>query len=125
MRGPGTMPSSIACLSGGARGQKDVADIRGEQTRNRQRGEHRMPVRIDQAWHDDPAAAIDRARALRRSRAPASDGLDPAALDEQAKPFGERARFAVEQQKIREHDRPCRTWRVLCPRRVGQAKRCD
>ena len=75
----------------GAGGQKDIADIRGEQARDRQRGEHGMPVRVDQARHNDPAAAIDDARALRRRRACRHDRLDPAALDEQAKPVAQRA----------------------------------
>ena len=109
----------------GARGQKDIAHIRGEQARYRQRGEHGMPVRIDQARHDDPAAAIDRARALGRRRAPASDRLDPAALDQQAKPFAERARLAVEQQEIREHDWRRRLRQGLRFRFARQAERSE
>ena len=109
----------------GARGEKDVADIGGEQARNRQRGEHGVPVGVDQPWHDDPAAAIDRTRAFRRRLAARGDGLDPAALDEEAEPFAHTAGFAVEQQEIREHDRPRRLCRGLRPGSARQAERRD
>ena len=109
----------------GARCQENEADIRREQARYRQRGEHGMPVRVDQARHDDPAAAINRARVLGRRRAPASDRLDPAALDQQAKPFAERARLAVEQQEIREYNSSRRLRRGLSLRPARQTERRD
>ena len=79
MRGPATMPSSIARLSPndrpadvadgreaahqrvggfGARDEVGVADV----ARHRGRGrphEHRVPVRVDQAGHQRAAAAVD------------------------------------------------------------------
>ena len=69
----------------GAGGEEDIADVRREQSWDRQRGEHAVPVRVDQSRHHDPAAAIDRARPFRTCRAPGRDRLDPPAFDDERK----------------------------------------
>ena len=88
----------------GARRQHDEADVGGEKGRDRQAGEDRMPVRVDQARHERPAAAVDGLCSGRRREIVRRQRLDPPALDEEAKSASQRARLAVEQQEIREND---------------------
>ena len=89
----------------GAGGEKDVAELGRKQGRDRQRGENRVPVRVDQSGHHDPAAAIDRPRAFRTRRAPGGEGFDPAAFDHESKPTAQCVGLPVEKQKVREDDR--------------------
>ena len=56
-------------------GEEDVSDIGGKQARNAEPGKDRVPMRVDQAGHDSPAAAVDDPRAFRsadfaRARSP-------------------------------------------------------
>ena len=62
-------------LSLGARGEKDVAELGRKQGRDRQRGENRVPVRVDQSGHHDPAATVDRPRSFRTCGACRRPGL--------------------------------------------------
>ena len=85
----------------GAGGQNDVADISAQQSRKRQGREYRMPVRVDQARHESPPAAVDHVRVVWRGRVSLGHGLDPTALDEQAEAIAQCVRLAVEQTEIR------------------------
>ena len=125
MRRPIARPSSIACLRPNTRAA-EIADG-GETTHQRalsfrtaasmmkptsafrraeiwQSGEDRMPVRVDQARHEGPAAAVNCLRSGRRREIVCRQRLDPPALDEEAKSAFERARLAIEQKEIRESD---------------------
>src|SRR5690348_6485547 len=74
-----------------------------------------MPVRVDQTRHENPSAAIDRLRTIRRGGIAGRDGLDPIALDEQTQSVAQGAGVSVEQPEVCEQDgvrRSCtsRTW---------------
>jgi hypothetical protein len=85
-----------------------------------------MPVRVDQAGHESPAAAIDHLRTIRRRRVARDEGFDPIAFDEQTRPFAQGARLSIEQPKIREQDRSRRRgWNRLCGGVSRQSERCD
>jgi hypothetical protein len=60
----------------------DVADVRRQQIEERDPGDHRVRVGVDQARHQRPAAAVDDERARRRCDRPAGDLLDHVAMDE-------------------------------------------
>ena len=81
---------------------------------DRERREDRMPMRVDQARHQDPPAAIDHPRAIRRRRIAAGDLLDPIALDKEAKPSSQSFGPSIEKQEIREHDRGCGAGEAGC-----------
>jgi hypothetical protein len=59
---------------------------------------------VDEARHDDPAAAIDDLRVIRRRRIAFRHGFDPIALDEQTEPVAQFGGLSVEQTKIREQN---------------------
>jgi hypothetical protein len=104
----------------------DVADIRGHQSRERQRGKDGMPMGVDQTRHKDSATAIDHMRTVWRSRVALRHGLDPVALNEQTKTVAQSAEASVEQPEIREQGRPRRLARRRL--RIGefeQAERCS
>jgi hypothetical protein len=61
-------------------------------------------MRVDQARHDNPSAAIDHSRAFRWGYLTAGDPLYTIALDEEAKPSAQGRGLSVEKQKIPEHD---------------------
>src|SRR6516225_9588991 len=65
-----------------------------------------MPMRVDQARHDNRSAAIDHLRAVWRGQVAAADLLNPIALDKEATPSTQNAGLSIEEQKIPEHDRP-------------------
>ena len=74
------------------------------QDSQRQGRQHRVPVRVDEARHQNPAAAIDDAdvgdeRALGRL-----DRLDRLAVDHDPQTRQERVRLAVEQPYVGERD---------------------
>jgi hypothetical protein len=76
-----------------------------------------MPVCVNEARHENPAAAIDHLRTIRWRRIARDDGFDPVAFDQQTQPFAQRARPSVEQAKIREQDRSRRrgwNWLRCC-----------
>ena len=85
-----------------------------------------MPVRVDQARHDNPPSAVDHVRVVWRGRVSLGHGLDPTALDEQAEAIAQCVRLAVEQTEIREQNRPRRRGgRRLRAGVSGQSERCD
>ena len=92
---------AVTPLGLGARGQKDVAHVRREQSWDRQRGEHAMPVRVDQPRHHDPTTAIDRARPFRTYGVTSRDRLDPPRFDNEGKPPAQSVGFPVEQEEVR------------------------
>ena len=88
----------------GARGQHYEADVRVQKGGDRESSEDRMPVRVDQARHERPAAAVNDLRSGRRREIVRRQRLDPPRLHEEAKSAFERARLSIEQQEIREND---------------------
>ena len=100
-RGEPARERAFSLLAGG---EKDVAHIRSQQAENRQPRKDRVPVRIDEARHDCPAAAVDHPRAFGGADVARLDRLDAIPLDEQAESRTQCARTTIEQSEIREHD---------------------
>ncbi|ETN72604.1 hypothetical protein NECAME_18771, partial [Necator americanus] len=87
-----------------ARGQVDEIEVGLKDGRNRDRGEKRMPVHVDEARHHHLAAAVDHAaarRVLRVRRAP-PQLRDAVAVDDEGHAVLQRRGLAVEQAKVRE-----------------------
>jgi regulator of protease activity HflC (stomatin/prohibitin superfamily) len=87
-----------------SRDQSDVANIRGQQDSDRQGRHHRVPVRIDEARHQNSAAAIHDARVGGERSFGRLDRLDPLALDDNPQALDERVRLAVEEPQVGERD---------------------
>ena len=79
-----------------------------------------MPVRVDQARHHEPSAAIDHLRAVGWGQVTGRDQLDTIGLDKEAKPSPQGVGLAVEKQKILKHD-----WRRGVRRRHSSAARLN
>ena len=105
----------------GPRGQHDEADVCGQKGGDRESGEDRMPVRVDQARHERPPAAVDGLRSGRRRELVRRQRLDPPGLDQEAKSALQRGRLAVEEEEIGENDRTGRV-RRLRPRTGRKAE---
>src|SRR5271154_2587422 len=80
-----------------------------------------MPVRVDEARHEGPAAAVDDPCAVWSTRIAGGDRSDAVSFDEQAKPTAQSVGLPVEQQEIREYDRW--RWFGLRPRPADETER--
>ena len=89
------------------RDKRDVADIRRQQDAYRQGGHHRVPMRIDEARHQNSAAAIDDASVGGERSFGRLDRFDRSAFDDHPQALDERIRLAVEQPQVGEHDGRC------------------
>ena len=79
-----------------------------------------MPMSVDHAGHERPAAAINDLRFSRREKSSVASAFIRPPLDEEAKSAFQRARLAVEEEEIRENDG---LDRVLRPGARRKAKR--
>jgi hypothetical protein len=82
----------------------DVADIRRQQIEERNPGEHRVRVGVDQARHQRPAAAVDDERAPRGCNRPAGDLLDHVAVHEHVRGGRQGWVHAVEDADLAKQD---------------------
>ena len=108
------------------RDQSDVADIRRHEDGQRQRRQHRVPVRVDEARHQNPAAAIDDPDVGVERGFGRLDRLDRLAVDHNPQARQERVRLAVEQPHVGERDaraRPRRSAGRRAARSRGEQRR--
>ncbi|MNL04293.1 hypothetical protein D3C87_1248600 [compost metagenome] len=85
--------------------QGDEAEVGGHQFGHRHGAQHRMPVGVDQAWRQGPAAAVDGQHAFRGPVSASQDRGDPAAFYQDVAAVLQAGRRAVEKTKIGEQQR--------------------